>query len=313
MTYTLRPFHLDELTPVVELMNRSYADFGTDSNVRGEHLKLWLAEPSYELHILTTTDGALAGSVSFSYDAEPGIFWGEMTFAPGHRRPDAMAMLLDFAEERARRRVAEHPAPNLPVDLRFSVNRTADDVIAVFEARGYEYIRSSYRMSKLLHQPVDDPIIPAGIELRPLDRERDLRAAHAAFVAAFSEHYGFQADPFESWKNWVLNFPGDDQSLWLMAWAGEQAVGFSFNRALVSRPNAVWVSDIGVLKSHRQRGLGEALLKSSFKLFQSRGYTWVGLGVDASNQTGALRLYERAGLTVYLEFVSYRKVLRPTE
>ncbi len=307
MTYTVRPFDFDELAAVVDMMNRSYADFGTDSTVRAEHLKLWLEDPYYELHIMTTGDSMLVGSVSFSYDAEIGIFWGEMTFAPGHRRSEVIDALLIFAEERARLRVSDTAAR--PVDIRFSVNRTADDVIGVFEARGYEYVRSSYRMSMLLDQPIPDPVVPEGIELRPYDRERDARAAHAAFVAAFSEHYGFQADSFESWQKGVLSFPGDDQSLWLMAWEGEQAVGFSFNRALVSRPNAVWVSDIGVLKSHRQRGLGEALLRSSFKLFQSRGYTWVGLGVDASNTTGALRLYERAGLSVYLEFVSYRKLL----
>lgn len=311
MTYTLRPFDFDELAAVVEMMNSSYADFGTDSSVRPEHLKLWLTDLNYELHIMTTADSALVGSVSFSYDSEIGIFWGEMTFAPGHRRADVMHTLLDFAEERARLRVSETAAR--PVDIRFSVNRTADDVISIFEARGYEYIRSAYRMSMTLDQPIPDPVIPAGIELRPYDRERDLRAAHAAFVAAFSEHYGFQAESFESWQQGVLSFPGDDQSLWLMAWEGEQAVGFSFNRALVSRPNAVWVSDIGVLKSHRQRGLGEALLKSSFKLFQARGYTWVGLGVDAANHTGALRLYERAGMSVYLEFLSYRKLLLPAD
>lgn len=309
MTYTVRPFHLDELTPVVEVMNRSYADFGTDSNVRAEHLKLWVTDPNFELHILTTEDNERIGTVSFSLDVEAGIFWGEMTFAPGHRRPDVMAALLDFAEERAWR-VAQSAAPDKLVDIRFSVNRTADDVIGVFEARGYEYVRSSYRMSMLLDQPIPDPVVPEGIELRAYDRERDARGAHAAFEAAFSEHYGFQRESFESWQQGVLSFPGDDQSLWLIAWEADQMVGFSFNRALTSRPNAVWVSNIGVLKSHRQRGLGEALLKSSFKLFQARGYTWVGLGVDASNQTGALRLYERAGLTVYLEFVTYRKVLR---
>ncbi|MBK8030859.1 MAG: hypothetical protein IPK17_15465 [Chloroflexi bacterium] len=107
MTYTLRPFDFDELAAVVEMMNSSYADFGTDSSVRPEHLKLWLADPNYELHILTTADGALVGSVSFSYDSEIGIFWGEMTFAPGHRRAEVMHTLLDFAEAQARLRVSE--------------------------------------------------------------------------------------------------------------------------------------------------------------------------------------------------------------
>jgi ribosomal protein S18 acetylase RimI-like enzyme len=37
----------------------------------------------------------------------------------------------------------------------------------------------------------------------------------------------------------------------------------------------------------------------------------VGLGVDASNQTGATRLYRKAGMNVVSEFVTFDKELRP--
>jgi len=70
---------------------------------------------------------------------------------------------------------------------------------------------------------------------------------------------------------------------------------------------------LGVRKPYRKRGLGYSLLKQSFKLFQERGYTRAGLGVDASNPTGAVALYERVGLSVYVQFVNYRKMLRGDE
>lgn len=78
MTYTLRPFDFDELAAVVEMMNSSYADFGTDFSVRPAS-QLWLTDLNYELHIMTTANSALVGSVSFSYDSEIGIFWGSNT------------------------------------------------------------------------------------------------------------------------------------------------------------------------------------------------------------------------------------------
>ena len=306
MNYNLRSFHLDELAALVDLMNRSYADFGTDSSVRPDHVKLWLDDPNYELHVMTNADGALIGSVSFSYEVEAGTAWGEFVIEPDCRRAAVIAALLAHAEARTLARAGEQS----PLDVRFSVNRTAEDVIGVFQTRGYDYIRSSYRMQIALDAPIEAPI-PDGIEIRPFDREQDARAAHATYELAFREHYGFSEEPFEDWERRVLHFPGDDQSLWLIAWEGDQMVGFSFSRALVSRPNAAWVGNLGVLKTHRKRGIGEALLKCSFQLFQKRGCTWAGLGVDASNATGALQLYERAGMSVYLEFVNYRKGLRP--
>ena len=43
-------------------------------------------------------------------------------------------------------------------------------------------------------------------------------------------------------------------------------------------------------------GLGEGLLRTAFATLHARGLRRVGLGVDAENVTGALRLYERAGM-----------------
>ncbi len=48
----------------------------------------------------------------------------------------------------------------------------------------------------------------------------------------------------------------------------------------------------------RGRGIGLALLQEAFRVFQARGERIVGLGVDTENATGALALYERAGMAV---------------
>ena len=61
----------------------------------------------------------------------------------------------------------------------------------------------------------------------------------------------------------------------------------------------------------RKRGLGEALLLHAFNEFYKRGMLTIGLGVDASNPTGATRLYQKVGMTVAVEDVLYEKELRP--
>ncbi|KAA0260059.1 MAG: hypothetical protein EDM79_18925, partial [Chloroflexi bacterium] len=60
----------------------------------------------------------------------------------------------------------------------------------------------------------------------------------------------------------------------------------------------------------RKHGLGLALLQHSFAEFYKRGKRKAGLGVDAENLTGALRLYEKAGMHVHLAFDTYEKTIR---
>ena len=55
--------------------------------------------------------------------------------------------------------------------------------------------------------------------------------------------------------------------------------------------------------------MGAALLADTFARFWERGEHSVGLGVDAANDTGAFRLYERAGMAPVLGWVMYEKEL----
>ena len=71
-----------------------------------------------------------------------------------------------------------------------------------------------------------------------------------------------------------------------------------------------WIRTLGVRRSWRKRGLGEALLLHSFTDFYGRGMKIIGLGVDAQNPTGATRLYQKVGMHAASEFVTYEKELR---
>ncbi len=76
-------------------------------------------------------------------------------------------------------------------------------------------------------------------------------------------------------------------------------------------PQMGWVGTLGVCRAWRKRGIGLALLRHSFYEFYRRGLRKAGLGVDAQNLTGALRLYEGAGMHVHQTFDRYEKELRP--
>jgi ribosomal protein S18 acetylase RimI-like enzyme len=61
----------------------------------------------------------------------------------------------------------------------------------------------------------------------------------------------------------------------------------------------------------RRKGIAYALLKQSFASFHARGQKRAALGVDADSLTGALRLYEKAGMHVARQFDQFEKELRP--
>ena len=75
-------------------------------------------------------------------------------------------------------------------------------------------------------------------------------------------------------------------------------MGIVIARAAEYEPGLGWVRILGVLPEYRQLGLGQALLRHTFAEFERRGFDAVGLGVDAENPTGAVRVYERAGMHV---------------
>ena len=66
-----------------------------------------------------------------------------------------------------------------------------------------------------------------------------------------------------------------------------------------------FVGVLGVLKDFRGRGLAQLLLRRAFVHYRERGRTAIALGVDATNTTGAVALYEKVGMSPALVFEVY--------
>ena len=74
--------------------------------------------------------------------------------------------------------------------------------------------------------------------------------------------------------------------------------------------NQGWVEDLGVLRQHRGRGVGRALLLEGIYGLERAGCGSVLLDVDAENPTGALYLYRSVGFRLYDKTAAWRKILR---
>jgi ribosomal protein S18 acetylase RimI-like enzyme len=68
------------------------------------------------------------------------------------------------------------------------------------------------------------------------------------------------------------------------------------NEYLKRKRGGLW--DIGVLKQFRGRGIAKRLMLDAMKHLQRKGMEEAELGVDETNVTNAMKLYERLGFAV---------------
>ena len=128
---------------------------------------------------------------------------------------------------------------------------------------------------------------------------------------AFRDHWGHR-ETTERERMARLDDPDCDIGLWRVAWDGDEVVGSVLNaiyrldneRLGVSRG---WLGHVSV-RQWRGRGVAKALCVASFRALRKRGIADT-LGVDASNPTGALQLYEGLGFEVCQRWFAYARPL----
>ena len=229
---------------------------------------------------------------------------GEVWVVEGYVHPDALGrgigkLIATWLEEDAVRRGA-HRIHNAVLE--------ADSAAAeLLESLGYRAVRVFREMRIELKAPPPAPEWPDGLRVVEFDPERDAREFHAAHQEAFADHWDYTPRDFESWSKSTLGSARFDAKLWCVVRAGDEIAagtictgdtyGGGFVQALFTR------------RPWRRRGVGAALLSHTFGRFWERGEHSVGLGVDAASDTGAFRLYERAGMAPVLGWVAYEKTL----
>ena len=255
--------------------------FGDARLIDAEEIRSWLRNAEFEpdwLRVLV--DGEhVVGYVDIWPQGD--VLWLDAA-APGQ-----WEAVFDWGESEARTRGIGRVRVQIPHD---------HPLAGVAEARGYGTSRHSFRMEIALDGPPAPAALPAGIELRPY-RDDDLEVLLAALNEAFADDPFWQEATPSSLREFYLAERGFDPSLWLLAWDGPELAGFALDYPEHGSDTGLgWVHTLGVRPAWRRRGLGEALLRASFAELYARGLRRVGLGVDAQNPTGALRLYERAGM-----------------
>ncbi len=125
---------------------------------------------------------------------------------------------------------------------------------------------------------------------------------HALVETCFAEIGGQHPRTLEQWSAALLSPPRFDPALCLVARCGGDVVGAALSQDLADYG---FVRQLAVTATMRGRGLGLALLHECFRRHAARGLPATVLGVDAANPTGALALYEKAGMRVVEQFTRW--------
>jgi mycothiol synthase len=182
---------------------------------------------------------------------------------------------------------------------------------AAARERGFEVATSFYRMRVDHAGPVPDPALPEGVALLTAGDDETLRrVAHAVRDAAFTEHFGFYAQPYDDWAAALESSSSRDWSQLRVATVnGVPAAMLLGNNQFVPDEGGGYVAILAVLPAYRGRGLGALLLRDRFAADARLGRVGTILHVDANNTTPALGLYESVGMRTVLVIDVWRQTL----
>jgi len=220
--------------------------------------------------------------------------------APEYEGRGIGARLLEWAE--GRERAHGHPRYRQWVA---ATNASARELLT---RAGYAKARSYWRLVRPLEGVGVPAPPPAGLHLRSVEVERDAPSLHALDAASFAGAPDYSPESLELFREEHLEAHDFDAGLSVVAERQGRIVAFLLARRR-DEEGVGFVAILAVDPEHQRRGIGSILLQSAFAGFAVAGLREAMLMV-ASDNPQALRVYERVGMIVQLQFDIYERPSR---
>ncbi|HWE80734.1 MAG TPA: GNAT family N-acetyltransferase [Gaiellaceae bacterium] len=267
----------EDLDAVVELLGAQNRAASGVAGVRAEHLRSEWKVPGFVLgrdNLVVEEAGRLVG-------------YGAVTIRQELVLAAAGDVVADELLERLSARARELGFGSLTL----TVLSEASPLAGFAERHPFRLDRVTLLMRRPLGKPLPERLPPEGIAIRtfePADAESVHRLLDDSYLAWDARYVPMAHD---AWVSWMIGDSEFDPRVWWIAERSGELAGCALHW------NSGWLKDIAVSAAERGRGLGAALVGQGLSEFSRRGVATVGLKVDASNPTGAVRLYERLGFS----------------
>ena len=189
-------------------------------------------------------------------------------------------------------------------ELRGSCNERDTELLEANLSADFHIVRKYWTM----RNPRPDgtfPHLPRGVEIVQADFEKDRKLWHQLLMNSFSGHYGFKTKNFEQWELLQRKMSLQDPAGVFFLYERGKPAGLLVCTDHRGENSGGFIDKLGVLPAFRGKGYGELLLRWGCAYSVARGFRDVALGVDTGNNTGAVKLYEKAGFqpaNVWLAF-----------
>ncbi len=281
---TARPLTLDDLDAAFAVYSAAELEDAGHLALEPEDIAGDWARPSFDLAAdsIGVFDGErLVGAA----EVTRGGSRSEGAVLPGERGRGIGSWLAAWIEGRARsmgsRRVGQvAPDGSLPQRL--------------LRARGYTLGHTSWVLELPAGREVPQRPLPPGYTIVTGDSADRERAAYEVLQDAFDEWEGRVRDTFEDWAATTVRRPGAQPWQLRVVERGGVVVAASFT--ILDSQGVGFVDQLAVERTHRGKGLAQALLADAFGQARERGAHRSELSTDS--RTGALDLYLKVGMQV---------------
>ena len=266
-TVTLRPFETArDFPPAVDVIGAANVSGGHNwiPSVAGLTVD-WAPspgfQPSLDARVAESNGRTIAVGRTSWREREGGVVHAVQVWVhPDRQRQGIGRRLLAWGEERGRAVAAEASGHTAELEHRFGGVTDQGNAAAVglLASAGYTAYRYHYEMRRDLAEPIPEPALPDGLEVRPVVPEHH-RAIWRADAEAFRDHWDASAVHEEDFVRFFAH-PNIDTSLWQVAWDGDEIAGMvisGINRAENARigVDVGWLDDVSTRRPWRRRGL----------------------------------------------------------
>lgn len=176
----------------------------------------------------------------------------------------------------------------------------------VVQADGYRQHRTYLRMRLDFTSPPTAPRLPDGLRVITMtdDHWPDVKQT---IDESFADHYDYHSLPLDVFRD-EMTRPYNAFARWQLVFDGQRCVAVCLSGDRYA-PDLGYVDTLGVVPSHRRRGIAHYLLRRAFHDDAAAGFNGTALHCDATNPTGANQLYEQLGMKSDMQFRAWRMPL----
>ncbi|MCK5024479.1 MAG: GNAT family N-acetyltransferase [Thermoplasmata archaeon] len=304
MSITIRNINKEtDLENFVEFCNQAYVDYPEFKPLTIDIARQYVYDtPDFDEmgNFFAIKKSRIIGRARGDVHAETGTI--VISILPELRYTGIEDMLFDA--------VMKYLAPNNLEKIRVMILSKFTEMSEFYKSKGFQEKNRMYDMVRNMSRPVEVPKLPDGIIIEVPDLKKEYEAVKDTIEIGFSDTMdeATATEMMEQYDNFTKADYFSKDGIFAARDANGNILGICVAAVHPAMEDKGFIPWLAVLKEHRGKGIGKALLLSSLEWFKGQdNITKSELSVDLDNPN-ALGLYNGIGYEVITETILLEKI-----